>query len=296
MTDFNTSQQENHNESSGLAKRVLTKIEYEHLTPSPRWKHFLHNGIFWSAVILATIIAAFAATAAIFVFTNTGWEYATITHNSVLAFLLASLPWLWLMILAFFVFAGYWNIRHTRYGYRYRLPLVVIGLVFVVLLVGSALFAAGFGQTVEEGIGSYMPFYRPFLNEEQSWWSRADHGLLIGTITSVSPDFSSFTLRTKSGKIWFIDASDLRTHDITILARGGMVRIVGVAYTATSTRPFHACFVLPWQIYGKFPEPLNAPLAALTASTSEIISHNERSEVCRGIHPYRSLRALDGHQ
>ncbi|HQU07563.1 MAG: hypothetical protein B7X04_01280 [Parcubacteria group bacterium 21-54-25] len=278
-----------------LSTRVLAEIEREQVVPRPRWTYVAANRALWVTAVLAIAVAALAAAATIFILANAGWQYASATHGTVFALLLAVLPSVWLVALIVFALVGYWNIRHTTHGYRYPLPLVVAGVVLLALLSGAALFAAGLGQGVEEGLGRHLPFYRPFLDQERSWWLDTSQGLLVGNIISLAPDLSSFTLRTSSGKVWRIDASDLRIADFSVLARGGLVRVVGVPRSATSTVPFHACFVFPWQIYGAFPVPI-PPIAAFTASTSEIISRGARSELCRGVRPYQSLRALEPNE
>ena len=287
----NSSSTKKNSESHLLAERVLTKISREHMTPRPRWRYVFRNRALWIAAVLALGIAALSSAAILFILANAGWRYAPATHGNTFALLLAVLPSVWLVALILFIVAGYWNIRHTARGYRYPLPLVVAMVVLFSVLSGAVLFTAGFGQEVEEGIGAYVPFYHPFLGQERSWWLDTSHGLLMGRIVTLSPDFSSFTLQTSSGVLWHINTSDLRSADITILARGGTVRVVGVPRAATSTTPFHACFVFPWEIRGSFFTP-PIPLVALPPP-SEIISRGERSKLCKGVRPYKPLRALE---
>lgn len=281
--------------STHLARRVVEEIKQTHTVPRPRWTYLFINRAWWAAALLALLVAAAAAAAVIFIFANAGWQYAPATHGSVFTLLAAIVPNIWLFALIIFALVGYWNIRHTARGYRYSPSLVAVGIILLAVLAGGTLFAAGWGQEVEEGLGRHLPFYRPFLDEEHSWWLNAHKGLLVGTVTSLAPDFSSFILRTSSGRTLTIDAHDLRLADISVLARGGTVRVVGVPYAATSTAPFHACFVFPWEIYGA-PSSPSLPLAVLSSSTREIIPSGARSSLCKGVRPYRQLRALQETQ
>ncbi len=279
-------------ESPILATRVLTEIEHKHVTPRARWTYTFRNHALWIAAVLAIVVAALSAAAMIFILANAGWRYAPATKGSIFSLLLVVLPSVWLGALILFIIAGYWNIRHTVRGYRYPLSFIVIGVALLAVLTGAVLFSAGFGQEVEEGIGKHIPFYQPFLEQERSWWLDTDRGLLTGKVIKLAPDFSSFVLRTNSGTVWYINASDLHSTDVTVLARGGIVRVVGIPEAATSTAPFHACFVFPWKVYGALSKS-PPPLFVSSSSTSEIILRGTRSELCKGVRPYKSLRALE---
>ena len=275
-----------------FAKRVLERISDEKLTPRPRWEFVFKNYVFWGLGAVAIALGAFAFSAMLFEIENVDWRLALVTHGSFLAFFLDAAPFLWVGALALFIALGYVNVRRTNHGYRYSLALIAAGAVLTSLTFGAALYATGLGGLIEETVGAYAPFHRPILTEERSWWLAPGKGLLGGHIVSSAPDVASFVLRDFNGALWNVDGSDLRMPDIAAVARGGLVRIVGVPTTATST-VFHACFVLSWEFHGDFqhaPSPL--PVAAI-ASTSERSPFAVRSEVCKGIRPYQQLRALD---
>ena len=275
-----------------FAKRVLERISDEQLTPRPRWEFVFKNYVFWSLGAIAVALGALASSAMLFEMANVDWRLAFVTHSSLFAFFLDVAPFLWVGALALFIALGYANVRRTNHGYRYSLTLIAIGAILTSLTLGAALYASGFGSLVEETAGAYAPFHRPILAEERSWWLAPGKGLLGGHLVSAAPDATSFVLRDFSGALWQVDGSDLRTPDLAAVARGGLVRIVGVPTAATSTA-FHACFVLPWAFRGDFRNAaLPLPLAAI-ASTSERSASAARSELCRGIRPYAQLRALD---
>ncbi len=279
-------------ESSSLSARVLERIAAEQVTPRPRWAYRLRNRAFWVAALGALAAAAAAMAAVFFILANVEWRYVSVRYGTPASTVMAVLPVAWLVLLLVFLSVGYWNIRHTSRGYRYPLPVVAAMAVVFTILSGAAFFSIGLGQGVEEGFGGHLPLYRPFLVREQSWWSRPEKGFLVGKVSSIAPDFSSFALTTDSGVVWQVEGSDLRAPDMAWLARGGMVRVVGVPRPATSTAPFHACFVLPWEVRGARASLPPLPLAVLSASTSERISNGERSNACKGVGPYRVFRAL----
>lgn len=275
-----------------LAKRVLSRITEERLAPRPRWEFLFKNYLFWGLGALAVLLGALASSAMIFEIENVDWRLAPVTHTSFFSFFLDAAPLLWVGVLALFLFLGYANVRRTNHGYRYSLATIALGAILTSLALGSALYLTGFGSVVEEVAGDYPPFHSPILVREHSWWLSPESGLLGGRVVSVAPGISSFELLDFNGTSWRIDGSDLRTSDLATVARGGVVRVVGVPTTATSSA-FHACFVLPWEFHGGFGKsPLPFPLAFI-ASTSERSSTFARSESCKGIRPYQQLRDID---
>ena len=283
MTPMDTNQKKD-----TFAERVLARITDEHLAPRPRWEFLFKNYFFWGFGAFAVVLGALAFSAMLFEIENVDWRFALVTHSTFLSFFLDAAPFLWAGALIVFILIGYLNIRWTNHGYRYPLTLIAAGAVLTSIVLGVALFAGGLGGTIEDVSGM---FRRPILSAEHSWWLVPDKGLLGGVVVSVAPDVSSFVLRDFNDALWQIDGSDLRMRDQTAVARGGVVRVVGVPTTATSSA-FHACFVLAWgaQVGSLREMPPPPPFAGI-ASTSERGSSVARSEACRGIRPYQQLHA-----
>lgn len=276
-----------------VARRVLNRIADEHLVPRPQWEFAFRNYFFWGLGVVAVLFGALAFSAMLFTLENADWQLALVTHGSLLEFFFDVAPLLWVGALALFLLIGYANVRRTNHGYRYSLSVIALGAVLTSLVLGTALYARGFGSELDTAASRVLPFHTPILVNEESWWLAPQKGLLGGSIVSVDPALASFELRDFNGELWKVDGADLRTPDLTAVARGGTVRIVGIPTTATSS-VFHACFVLAWQPQGAPAAMPPPPPFAAVSSTSERSSAVLRSEVCRGIRPYAQLRAIDG--
>ena len=274
-----------------LAQRVFEHIEDEHLVPRPRWEFVFKNYFFWSLGALAVALGALAFSATLFEIQNVDWRLSVATHTNLFSFFLAAVPFIWIVTLALFILIGYINVRWTNHGYRYSLAVIALGAVLTSLSLGIGLYAIGLGSRVDEAIGTHPPFFRPILAEERSWWLAPEKGLLGGQVTDVKTNIDSFTLKDFSGRTWEIDGSDLRGPDLAAVARGGVVRIVGVPLSATSS-VFHVCFVFPWEIRGGPRNKLSPPFAAI-ASTSKGIATTTRNDQCKNIRPYEQLRTID---
>lgn len=275
-----------------LSERVLERIGAEHLRPRSRWSFVLENWFFWALGALALLLGSLASAAALFEVANTGWDFYAATHHDLLTLIIEAAPYLWLLVLAFFVFVGYENIRHTKRGYRYPLPIIVIGSVLTSVVLGAALFAAGFGQEVEEAVGGHVPFYQPVLLAEHAHWLAPARGLLGGMVVSVSSTSDTFTLKSFDGSLWTIDAGDLSTTSAAAVERGGVVRVIAVpSMEATST--LHGCAVSAWKTYGTAAgTPETRPFGPFLRP--ERSAPSARMEVCKGASPYRPPRAASG--
>ncbi|HUX80754.1 MAG TPA: hypothetical protein VMV38_00290 [Candidatus Paceibacterota bacterium] len=282
-----------HNQkNTAFAKRVLGRIADERLSPRPYWEFAFKNYFFWGVGALSVLFGALAFSALIFDIENVDWRFALVTHSNLPSFFFDVVPVVWIVSLILFMLIGYINVRRTNHGYRYPLPLIACGAVLTSLVIGMAFYTTGFGGAVEGFAGAHLPFHQSILVTEHAWWLAPEKGLLGGRIVSATPNITSFMLRDFKGALWTIDGSDLRVPDRIAVARGGIVRVVGVPIVASSSE-FHACFVFPWESRGGFGDIPPPPLAVITASTSEINSSPIRSEQCRGIRPYQQLRSID---
>ena len=279
-----------------LARKVLKRISGEHLVPRPRWEFIFKNYFFWIFGAFAVALSALAFSAMLFDIQNVDWRLSAATHANFLAFFLEAAPFLWAGALILFILVSYVNVRRTAHGYRYSLVVIALSAVLASLVLGSALYASGLGGEIEEAIGDHPPFYRPILVEERSWWLAPEKGLLGGRVVSLAPNNASFALRDFKGHLWQVETGDLRNTDFAAVLHGGIVRIVGVPVAATSST-FHACFVFPWEIrygfFGNFFHTSSPSRLTLSTSTGERSVTTPRSEICKGIRPYRQLRSID---
>lgn len=288
---MNTHHTHDAGKTDSLMERVLHRIDTEDLSPKAKWVFMVRNGGFWVLGVVSIVVGALAFSAALFEIENADWLLFPATHSNFLSFFLETAPFWWAFVLLLFVGLGYENIRHTKRGYRYPLSLIVAGAILTSVTIGTVLYAAGLGERVEEGFGDHPPFYRPIIMVERSGWEHPENGVLGGTVLSASSTLATFTLQDFSGVVWTVDDDDLGPPDLTAVARGGEVRVVGVPMTG-STTTFHACFVFPWQPHGTFISTSEPPPTAFFASTSEINAAPERSEECRDIRPYEALHDL----
>lgn len=188
---------------SGLADKILHKIKEEHISPKPRWHFLLKNYVVWLAGGVALLIGAAAVSVMIYLFRFNDWEIYEETHKSLAEFFLLTLPYFWIIFLGLFVFIVYYNLKHTKNGYRYPLYIVILAPVALSICFGAVFFSFGWGEKIDSILGRQAPFYDIIINRHVDFWSQPNEGRLAGLIIS-EPIDSNFILLDRNQKEWVI--------------------------------------------------------------------------------------------
>jgi hypothetical protein len=242
-----------------LADVIVGRIEGEKIAPTPKWRFLAMNQIFWGLWAASIFIGAAAVAAAIFVMVNAGWEYYEMTHSTFLTFFVEAIPILWILFLLLFVIAAYENARHTKYGYRYSITLILSLSIIGSGIGGGVLYATGLGELFDDTIGDSIPFHRPIVEHQKKLWYEPAEGRLAGEVEEFNPEFTTFTLTTFEGGQWTINTIDLQENDRTTLSTFTQIRIIGFEEEENEEADFHACFIFPWSFHGR---PGHDPLRA----------------------------------
>lgn len=276
-----------------LADKVLERIEEERVVPKPRWQFDLADRLFWFVGAACLVLGMLVAAGVLFRFANAGWEFEPVTHGNFIEFFSQIVPAIWLVVLVGVVILAYENFRRTKHGYRSTLATVIGLSLLSALLGGALLYAAGVGQVVEEDIGGRIPAYQPVLKHQQVVWMHPERGLLAGELVSISPDITTFRLRSFDGKEWQLNGTSMSPRSWDTLQRFRVVRIVGLVRPTTTEDMvfFEPCFVFPWKIRGAWEDP-RVPSKELFHAQIKTAFDEPLGEDCRTLHPYPVLKKL----
>src|SRR3990167_8003529 len=97
-----------------LIDQTLEKIKSEDIKPTARWRFLLKNYLVWFTAALTLVLGSLAVPVVIHMLTTNDWEIYAYTNVSPAQLVLLSLPYFWLLFLALFVGAAYYNIRRTK--------------------------------------------------------------------------------------------------------------------------------------------------------------------------------------
>ncbi len=209
----------------------------------------LKDYVFWGVFGLSIVVGGLASSVAIFDVVNNDWEIAGKLGHHPVSFGLKTLPYFWFVVLALFIVLAYFNFKHTKKGYKFRLPLTVLASVLASIILGFAFFGMGVAQKMDEQALKHIPLYKSFHFQQRiDNWSQPDKGVLAGEIISVNGQ--SFILSSLNGEQWVIDVQSLPPHFITDFEEG---MIIGVLGENQGANVFSAEHIKPWK--GNFAPP-----------------------------------------
>jgi len=209
-------------------QKLVDKIQADNLSPKPRWHFLLKNYVIWVAGLLALLTGALAVSVIIYLLRYNGWEMQEGTHKSLIEFFLLTLPYFWIVFSGIFIFILYYNLKHTKKGYRYPAYLIVLVVILASIILGGAFYSLGIGQKIDNILGERAPFYGQVFNRQITFWFNPDEGRLVGIISS-EVEADNFDLVDPSGNVWKIlgRRDELNHLPPDFLRLGEPVNIIG---------------------------------------------------------------------
>lgn len=186
---------------SDLVKKTLEAIKQKHITPTPRWQFLLKDSFVWAGAGIMLVLGSLAVPVIIHMLVTNDWDVYEYLNGSFGQFVLLTLPYFWIVCLMLFSALAYYNIRHTKSGYRFHMLYVSIASITVSFLFGAALYGAGLGQIIDQKLADHIPFYEQIARPRRLLWMQDQHGLLAGTVTGVV-DEAHFILLDFRNKNW----------------------------------------------------------------------------------------------
>ena len=124
---------------------------------------------------------------------------------------------------AFLTFA-YFQIRHAKGGYRYRLPILIITVISISAVSGALFYQLGVGQGVDQRFAEASPFYRKIANHQLKRLVDPANGLLAGRVLSVED--GQLQLETIGREKWQVSLSEDQAAQADLFPNQ-IVRILG---------------------------------------------------------------------
>lgn len=232
---------------SALSDAVLERIEKERVQPCSKLRFAcIHAGV-WLGWGLSVVFGAMSVAVLIYVGDHARFALYEATHETPVSFFIEVLPYMWIVTFLAMAAFGYYNMRHTKSGYRYPMWHLLASSVVFSLLGGFVMHVFGAGYIIDTQIGKRMPTtYTSLEQSEYQMWQMPSEGRLVGVFTTMDEDDSELYVFTdEGGDRWKVEAVELRGPDRELLVSGGRVRVLGTT-TDTEKRLFHACGVFPW--------------------------------------------------
>lgn len=226
-----------------LSQSVLDKIKKDHIKPKSKWAFLLKDYVFWGLFAICIIIGGMVASMMIFKLTIHDWEMHKPLGENFFRFHLRALPLFWILLLTGFIFVADYNFKHTKKGYKYSLPLVMIGTILASIILGFALFGAGVAKRMDEKALQHLPFYKEMtLDQRLEDWSQVEKGLIGGEIIKINED--KVEIKSFKGEIWEVN-TDMVPKEMLDKLEEGM--IIGGFGKKGEKGMFDADKIKPWK-------------------------------------------------
>jgi hypothetical protein len=237
---------DNNSTNNKLKHALFERIEQEHVCPRSRMFFRGRECFIWLLWLITVIVGALAVAVSAFVVTHHQYAVYQATHENLFTFVVAVLPYVWLVVFGVMSFLAVYNLRHTKRGYRYSIVTVLASSIVVSFAAGSALHLFGLGYVVDSYLGNQMGMYMSQDKVEMKLWQQPDEGRLVGMQVLQTVSSSSLIIfQDISGKRWQMDVTELFAVDKQLLSQKDKVRILGKVLNP-ETNLFHACGVFTW--------------------------------------------------
>lgn len=179
-------------------KEILEKIKSKE--PTPRWRFQMKDYMIWSLGILSLLVGGLASSVLIYFLMNGGWGTYGRMNFGWVEFFLLSLPYFWVIILSIFILAAYYYVKHTKNGYRYSIPAIIVFSIVASILLGGCGSLLGLGEAIDNILGEKAPAYYEFFNPQIRMWREPENGRLFGLVTKIEQE--NFYLLDISRQEW----------------------------------------------------------------------------------------------
>jgi len=193
--------------NQNFSQKILKKIQEDNIKPTPKWHFLLKDYIVWFFGFFSLVTGAIAFSVIIYLIKYNDWEIYNQTNGGFWEFFLLTLPYFWLLLLFLFSFLVFYNVKHTKNGYRYSVKSIVLSNILISITLGFVFYHTGIGRRLDDILGEKVSFYPTFINHRMHFWSQPESGRLAGIVVSSDGD-KSFVLFDVDNKKWTVIRSD----------------------------------------------------------------------------------------
>ena len=237
-------------QSSKMKDAILKRLESEGITPRARIYFLAHEYALWGAwgatVLLGSISLAVLSFSSVYM----GYALYEATHDNLLTFLIDSLPLLWLGAVVLMVVAAYFNMRHTKKGYKYPVILVIGSSLGFSVLGGVVLHYLGAGFYLDRFLGEVTGAYESRMEFEAHLWQAPKLGRLVGhaELPDEAGAIKGLLFTDIEDESWQLIPEGLSEREAEMLRSGRKVKIIVATSSETGAEVRIACGVFPWMM------------------------------------------------
>jgi len=216
---------------NNIREEILNKIEKGEIKKKIKLQFVLRQYFVWLLAAMSIIIGSISTSIIIF----------SLVNSREIGGFLQAIPLIWVIVLIIFLATTYYNVRHTRKGYRYNFWIIFILSILISIVVGIGIFVFKGSSHIDQKIDNSFPSYKGVSGKMQDLWVSPDKGLLAGEVLVLRGDVLS--IRDFGDNEWSIDIENISNFEKNLIKDLDEVRVVG---KRVGDRTFEACTVTPW--------------------------------------------------
>jgi hypothetical protein len=229
-----------------LAEKIINQIKKEEIKPTSRWRFIVKDSFFWVIFVVSVAIGGIAIAIILNTLLNNDWDLYMELSGDLAKFIVITLPYFWLVLLAGFVVVAYLNIKHTKKAYRQSFKIIVWGVILASFLLGLTFYNLGLASFLDRGlIQKLPPRFHQMMDSRLGVWQKPEGGFLIGEIQSLGEEIME--LRDFEGELWQISLT-LELKEILskfLLHSNERVKIMGYMDLEKCEKCFSAVIIRP---------------------------------------------------
>lgn len=235
-------------ENHTMKEDVLSRLEREGITPRPRFYWLSQEYGLWAAWIASVAVGSVALAVVSFSSLYIGYSLYEATHDNLLTFLMDTLPYLWFLAFAVMAVAAYFNLRHTKKGYKYPFILMIGSSFGFSILGGMFLHYLGAGYYLDRFLGAHLESYQSRAEFETVMWQAPIAGRLIGAVEAgqVTDTIPGALFTDVDHHEWQLAINELGEREVKLLRSGKKVRLIIATSSESAPEAVVVCGVFPW--------------------------------------------------
>lgn len=229
---------------TNLSRKIIEKIQSEHIAPEARWKHLTRRTAIWIGATFAVVLGAFSLGLILFAALQLDDEIFSFGPGRLLSPpVFRAIPLILLIALAASVALAIVGFRNTRHGYRHRLVGIIGVLFFLVVIGAGAVHFAGLNRAADTSLRGAFPGYGRSIEDRERFWSQPKDGFLAGKIIGAHP--SGFSIAAFDGNIWRVETThETIVRPMVVIMPHEKVKIIG---DIVGDDRFEAEDIRPWE-------------------------------------------------
>lgn len=212
-------------EDKNFEEELLQKIKENKIAPKPKWHFLLKDYVIWTVGFITVALGALSVSLIIYISPLGEFEVYGRTKGPVIDKIFLFVPVFWLICLGVLTALIYYDIKHTKKGYRYSPTTIFLAIIALNASFGAAFYAAGFSEVVDGILGKHMPYYERMANPGIRFWSDPERGRLSGIVVSQSSDRQFIVVDIRNGE-WKV-FTDQDGCDAKMIEIGRPARFIG---------------------------------------------------------------------